>query len=173
MASVFQITRPAARADAITNIYGYTGEQRNRGLELSAYGEIQRGLRGIVSVAFIDPELTRTAGGTNQGNDAAGIPNRRLSAVLDWDTPWVQGLALNGRMIHTSGAYLTDVNDLRFDSWTRFDVGARYVVEMAGKPVVLRANIENLFDKAYWLTAGTYVTVGAPRTLFLSASVDF
>ena len=44
---------------------------------------------------------------------------------------------------------------------------------MDGKPVVLRANIENLFDKEYWLTAGTYVTVGAPRTVLLSASVDF
>ena len=85
----------------------------------------------------------------------------------------MQGLALNSRVIYTSGAYLTDANTLRFDSWTRVDVGARYVVEMSGKPVVLRANIENLFDKAYWLTAGTYVTVGAPRTVMLSATIDF
>ncbi len=173
MASLFQLSRPAARADEVTNIYGYTGEQRNRGLELAAYGQIRRGLRGIVSVAFIDPELTKTAGGVNQGNDAAGVPDKRLSAGLDWDTPWVRGLSLNGRMIYTSGAYLTDVNDLRFDSWTRFDIGARYRALIAGKPVVLRANVENLFDKSYWLTAGTYVTVGAPRTLVLSASVDF
>lgn len=172
-ASVFQIDRPSARADAVTNVYGYTGEQRNRGQKLSAYGEIRRGLRGFVSTAFIDPELTKTAGGVNQGNDVAGVPNRRLSAGLDWDTPWVRGLALNGRTIYTSGAYLTDTNTLRFDSWTRFDIGARYILEMAGKPVVLRANIENVSDKAYWLTAGTYVTVGAPRTLMLSASVDF
>ncbi len=173
IASVFQIERPSARADAVTNVYGYTGEQRNRGLELSAYGELRRGLRGMVSAAWIDPELTRTAGGVNDGNDVAGVPNKRLSALLDWDTPWVQGLALNSRVIYTSGAYLTDANTLRFDSWTRVDAGARYVVEMSGKPVVLRANIENLFDKAYWLTAGTYVTVGAPRTVMLSATIDF
>ena len=45
-------------------------------------------------------------------------------------------------------------------------------MEVAGKPVVLRANIENIANKAYCLTTGTYVTVGAPRTLMLSASID-
>jgi len=40
-------------------------------------------------------------------------------------------------------------------------------------PVVLRANVENLFDEEYWLTTGTYATVGSPLTVLLSASVDF
>ena len=172
-AAVFQLSRPSGRADPVTNVYGYTAEQRNRGLELSAIGEIRRGLRGFASIAFIDPELTKTATGANQGNDAAGIPKRRVSAGLDWDTPWVRGLALNGRMIHAAGSYLTDANTLRFDSWTRFDIGARYILEVAGKPVVLRGTVENVTDKAYWLTTGTYVTVGGPRTVMLSASVDF
>jgi iron complex outermembrane receptor protein len=39
--------------------------------------------------------------------------------------------------------------------------------------VVLRANLENLFNKNYWLTTGTYVTVASPRTLLVSATVDF
>ena len=172
-AAIFQLTRPAGRADPVDNIYGYTAEQRNRGIELSAIGEFRRGLRGFASIAFIDPELTKTASGANQGHDAAGIPKRRLSAGLDWDTPWVRGLALNGRMIYAAGSYLTDANTLRFDSWTRFDIGARYIVEVAGKPVVLRGTVENVTDKGYWLTTGTYVTVGTPRTLMLSASVDF
>ena len=80
---------------------------------------------------------------------------------------------VNGRMIYAAGSYLTDANTLRFDSWTRFDIGARYIVEVAGKPVVLRGTVENVTDKGYWLTTGTYVTVGTPRTLMLSASVDF
>ncbi|MDQ0586023.1 outer membrane receptor protein involved in Fe transport [Variovorax paradoxus] len=35
-------------------------------------------------------------------------------------------------------------------------------------------NVENLFDKNYWgtSTAG-YLFVGSPRTLSLSASIDF
>lgn len=172
-AAIFQIERPIGGADPVTNVYGYTAEQRNRGLELNAIGEITRGLRGHASLTLLDPELTRTIDGKNVGHDAAGVPNRRFSAGLDWDVPGVPGLALNGRVIHASGAYLTALNDLRFDGWTRFDVGARYRFEASGKAVVLRANIENVADKNYWLTTGNYVAVGAGRTLMLSASVDF
>src|SRR5690606_28558439 len=107
---VYQISRPNAQVDAATNVYGYFGEQRNRGLELTAYGELQRGLRGMASVAFVDPKLTSTPNGVNQGNDAAGVPDTTASVSLDWDTPWAKGLALNARAVYTSGAYLTAAN---------------------------------------------------------------
>ncbi|WP_250636737.1 TonB-dependent receptor domain-containing protein [Variovorax sp. PAMC 28711] len=165
------MSRPAAQADA-SNVYGYFGEQRNRGLELSAFGEVQRGLRGIVSASFVDAKLTETARGLYQGNDAAGVPDKTFSAGLDWDTPWIPGLSLNGRAIYTSGSFLNAANSAKFDSWTRLDIGARYRTVIAGKPVVFRANVENLMNKNYWLTTGTYVTVGTPRTFVLSASID-
>jgi len=68
---------------------------------------------------------------------------------------------------------MTDANTLRFDAWQRYDIGARYTTRVAGKPVVLRATIENVLNKNYWLTQGVYVGVGNPRTALLSASVDF
>ncbi len=170
--AIYEITRPRAFTDQVTNVYSFGGEQRNRGLELTAYGEVQRGLRVMASAAFNDAKLTRTAGGTNQGNDAAGVPDRTFNLGLDWDTPWVPGLSLNGRVIHTSQVYATEANDLRMPSWTRLDLGARYATKISGKPVTLRANLENVFNRDYWITS-TYVTVGAPRTLMLSASVDF
>ena len=43
---------------------------------------------------------------------------------------------------------------------------------LAGKSVVLRGAIENVANKKYWLTQGTYVGVGSPRTVVVSASVD-
>jgi iron complex outermembrane receptor protein len=171
-AALFQISRP----NLITtpaNMRAYDGEQRNRGLELSAYGEFQPGLRGMAGATFLEPTITRTSTAAELGKDAAGVPDMMLSAGLDWDAPWIRGLAFNGRVIYTSGAYLNNTNTAQFDPWTRFDIGARYRTEIAGTPVVLRANVENLFDKTYWLTTGTYVTVGAPRTFVLSASVDF
>ncbi len=171
-AAVFQIARP----NLITtpaNDRLYDGEQRNRGLELSGFGEFLPGLRGMASVTFLDPQLTRTANAAELGKDAAGVPDMTFSAGLDWDTPWLPGLSVNGRMIHTSSSYLTTANTLQFDPWTRFDLGARYRTELWGTPTTLRFNVENLFDKNYWLTTGTYVTVGSPRTFVLSAALDF
>jgi iron complex outermembrane receptor protein len=42
--------------------------------------------------------------------------------------------------------------------------------------ITLRANDENVANKAYWSSASTannYLTQGEPRTLKLSATVDF
>ncbi len=172
-AAIYQITQPASMTE--NNVYSYGGEQRNRGLELSAYGEVQRGLRLMASAAFNDAKLTRTASGANQGNNANGVPKRTFNVGLDWDTPWVSGLSLNGRVIHTAPMYFDAANQLRMQGWTRVDIGARYRTKVGSNPVVLRASLENVADKAYWVTSPnpSYATVGAPRTLMLSAQVDF
>ena len=49
---------------------------------------------------------------------------------------------------------------------------------MGGTFVTLRARLDNVADKNYWASVGGYtengyLVVGAPRTLTLSASVDF
>lgn len=172
-ASVFQITRPNSMTDPATNIYSFDGEQRNRGLELSAFGEAMRGLRLMASATFYDATLTRTTGGVNDGNDANGVPKNAFNLGVDWDTPWVRGLSLNARVIHTSSSYFNAANTLTMPSWTRYDIGARYNTEILGRAVVFRANIENLFNKDYWLASGSYATVAAPRTVLLSAQIDF
>jgi iron complex outermembrane receptor protein len=171
-ASVFQISRPNAIRTG-DNDLAYDGEQRNRGLELSAFGELLPGLRALASVTFLKPELTNPTNPAERGNDAQGVPDRTFSGALDWEVPGVPGLALNGRVIYTSGAYLNTANTLRFDDWTRVDFGARYRTEIGNKPVTLRASLENAFGADYWLTTGNFVTVGSPRTVLVSASFDF
>ncbi|WP_200964464.1 TonB-dependent receptor [Achromobacter sp. Root83] len=172
-ASVFQITRPNSMTDPSTNIYSFDGEQRNRGLELSAFGEAMPGLRMMASATFYDATLTRTTGGVNDGNEANGVPKNTFNLGVDWDTPWVRGLSLNARVIHTSSMYFNAANTLTLPSWTRYDIGARYSTEILGRAVVFRANVENLFNKDYWLASGSYATVAAPRTVLLSAQIDF
>jgi len=171
-AAVFQLARPAAQADD-ANVYGYFGEQRNRGLELTAYGELQPGSRIMASAAFTQGKLTKTQGGINEGNTAPGVPRQTYNLGLDWDTPWVEGLSLNGRVSHTSSTYISADKNLSLPAVTTFDVGARYRTKVAGKTVVLRANIDNLTDKKYWLASGSFATNAAGRTFMLSATVDF
>ena len=126
-AAVFQIARPLLITTP-ANFRVYDGEQQNRGLELNAYGLLLPGLRGMVSATFLRPEITKSSTLAEIGKDAAGVPDKTFSASLDWDTPWVSGLSLNGRVIYTSGSYLTNLNNpwQKFSDWTRFDIGARY-----------------------------------------------
>lgn len=174
--SVFQVDRPNAITDPVTNIYSLDGEQRNRGLELSTMGEVVRNVRVMASATFYDATLRRSAGGVNEGKDAIGVPKRTFNLGVDWDLPWVPGLSLNARGIHTAEAPFDVANSLILPSWNRIDIGARYRTAMMGKPVVLRASVENVANKQYWLSSSTLATVGtvaAPRTVLLSAQVDF
>ena len=169
--AAFQIERPSSITE--NGFFRAGGEQRNRGLQLDLFGEVTPELRLLGGAAYTQAKLTKTQGGTHDGNDAIGVPRKQLNLGGEWDLGAVPGLTLTARTIYTGEQYANQENTLRLPSWVRVDVGARYRFESLGKPVVLRANLDNLFDEDYWgtSTAG-YLYLGAGRTLQLSASVD-
>jgi len=172
--SAFQITQPSGITDPNTLVFAVDGEQRNRGIEVNVFGEPMDGVRLLGGVMLIDATLTRTTGGTNDGNTAVGVPHVQVNLGAEWDTPFLPGLTLSGRAIHTGSQYIDAANTREIPDWTRFDIGARYTFETAGTPVTLRANIENLFDADYWASAAPNgLTLGAPRTFLLSTTVNF
>lgn len=171
--SVFQIDKPSAITDPVTLIYSADGQQRNRGIEFNTSGEVARGVRLMAGAAFTKAELTRTAGGVNQGNEPAGVPKKTFNLGGEWDLPGVSGLSLNARAIHTGAVHSNVNNRYQFPSWTRYDAGLRYVTRIDNKPVTLRASVENLTDKNFWVLSGTFASVSVPRTFVISASMDF
>lgn len=78
-------------------------------------------------------------------------------------------------MTYTGSTFYNQANTQKVPDWTRFDLGLRYAFTgPAGKPVVLRTNVESLFDRAYWASSARgFLAAGAPRTFVLSAQVDF
>jgi len=175
-ASLFQIDRPSSVLDASTtpSTFRMDGEQRNRGLEVVTQGEVTRGLRLLTGVAFTQGKQTKTQGGANDGRTAPATPKVQINIGSEWDTAFLPGLTLTARALHTSSQYVDVANTQQLPSWNRLDVGARYRFNAGGMPVTLRATIENLLDKNYWQSAAREgLTMGAPRTLLLSASMDF
>lgn len=97
---------------------------------------------------------------------------------IEWDDPALAGLRLEARAVHTGAQPASADNAVELESWTRFDAGVRYAFEAGGKPLTLRARVENLADKDQWVAVGgypglNYLTLGAPRTLRLSISTEF
>ncbi len=176
-ASLFEIEQPSAFTDPGTRRFSVSGLQRNRGAEFTVFGEPVAGIRLLGGIAFIDAELVRTLGGQFDGNAAPGVPDMAINLYGEYDLPpWLApGLTLTGRAIHTSRQFYNQANTQSVPDWTRFDAGLRYAFEgVSGKPVVLRATVENLFDDSYWASAARgFLAVGAPRTVIVSASVDF
>lgn len=175
-ASVFQIERPSSVLDASTtpSTFRMDGEQRNRGMEVVTQGEVARGLRLLTGLAYTRGKLTKTQDGTNNGRTAPATPRLQINIGGEWDTAFAPGLTLTGRVLNTGSQYVDVANTQQLPAWNRLDIGARYRFKAGAMPVVLRASIENLLNKNYWQSAAREgLTIGAPRTLLLSASMEF
>lgn len=176
--SVFRTTLPSAFFDPATRLYSDGGEQENRGVELTVYGEPIDGLRLIGGATWLDAEVKRSLTAANEGKSAIGVPDVQTNLNVEWDVPGLSGLTLEGRVVHTSAQAANAANTLELDAWTRFDAGVRYAFEAGGRPLTVRARVENVADEDQWVAVGgypgsNYLTLGAPRTLSLSISAEF
>lgn len=171
--SAFQIRKPNAQLTG--TVYAPDGEQRNRGIELNVLGEVRPGVRLLGGATLFDAEITRASNTAVLGNTPVGVPTAQANLGIEWDTPWMQGLTLTGSAVYTGKQYVNQANTQSIPAWTKVDLGARYSTRVAGKPATFRASLLNAFDRDYWSGVATWggFTQGAPRTLLLSASVDF
>ncbi|MXP10089.1 TonB-dependent receptor [Pseudoblastomonas halimionae] len=150
--------------------FGYLGDQRHEGVEFTVNGSILPGLRLIAGAAVTDATL-------DGGAKVPGVPEFTANADVEWDLPFIPGLTLTGRAMHTGEQWIDAANTLQLDSWTRFDVGARYVLAAGEVPVTLRVTVDNVADNAYWASAfdtfSSAILQGQPRTVKASISMDF
>lgn len=175
--ALFEIKKPSALLNS-DNYYVLDGEQRNRGIELNVFGEPVLGLRLNGSTTWLDPELTKTAGGTNDGNDAIGVS--RFYAVLgaEYDIKPVDGLTATAKVSHTGSQYADAANTKKLDSYTTLDLGVRYRTRVNANQneMVWRVGVDNVTNEKYWSgveSYGTYIFQGEPRTVKVSMSYDF
>jgi iron complex outermembrane receptor protein len=157
--------------------YSISGEVRHRGVEASVYGQPAENVRLIGGATWLDAEYTDGGVGLPEGNHPIGTPELQANMNVEWDLPALEGLTLEARAMYTSSQFADTANTLELDSWVRFDVGARYAMEIAGRPFALRARVDNVTNENDWISAGGfpgsgYLVLGAPRTYSLSASID-
>ncbi|MDH0867103.1 TonB-dependent siderophore receptor [Mitsuaria sp. GD03876] len=172
--ALFQTDR--ALATTVNRVYQVGGETRYRGLEFSASGEIGRDFALVVSGIVLDAEITKvgSANPLELGKTPENTPKNTLSLFGEYRVPAVPGLALNAGIYHVGKRAVNNANQAWISGYETLSLGARYQTTLLGKAVSLQANLDNATDKDYWSTAGnSLLGVGAPRTLRLTAKVDF
>ena len=175
-ASVFTLSRPSAFVE--NNVFSVVGEQRNQGVEISLFGQPMECLRLIGGVTFLGAELVRNPDSSLDGNDAVGTPELQVNLNVEWDVPTVPNLVVDARAVFTDSQWADAANSITVPSWNRFDIGARYSLEVGGRPITLRARLDNVTDQDEWVSVGgypgsNYLVLGSPRTLSITASMDF
>lgn len=175
--AVFSTAKSFGMYDS-NNTFTDGGEQRNQGVELSVFGQPTNGLRLLGGVTFLDAEITNSEDASLVGKKAIGVPEYQLNLGADADVPGVRGLAVNARVLRTASQYANADNTMSIPAWTRLDLGARYITQIGEQAVTFRARIDNVTNEAYWASVGgypdsNYLVQGAPRTLTVSATIDF
>ncbi|SFO14017.1 iron complex outermembrane recepter protein [Nitrosospira briensis] len=171
--SLFEIKRPSGQLTG--NVFAVDSEQRNRGLELALFGEPMSGVRLLGGMTLFDAELTKTSSAATVGNKPVGVPSLQANLGAEWDVQWLPGFTLTGNLIHTGKRYINQANTQSVPSWTTFDFGARYSAKVLGKSTTVRGSVLNAFDTNHWSGVASFSTLslGTPRTVLVSATVDF
>ncbi|MDA6076287.1 hypothetical protein O0544_03895 [Edwardsiella anguillarum] len=61
--------------------------------------------------------------GGQDGKRAIGVPAVQANLNLGWETPFIDGLALEGRAVYTASQYADAANTLSIPAWVRVDLG--------------------------------------------------
>jgi iron complex outermembrane recepter protein len=177
-ADLFRIRRPFANIDPVDNVFEISGDQDNRGAELSAVGQIAEGLTLYGGLTLIDPLMEHTPLVTTNGKQYVGAPKVKGNVLLEYQIPGVAGLTTSFDYQFSGDRAGNDTNSFMVAGYNLFDVGVRYVV----RRVTLRLAVDNVTDQHYWSTVapsnltgantGSLIAhLGAPRTVLASVTV--
>lgn len=175
-AALFQIRKGLEFTDA-DNTYVRSGEQTHRGLELSAQGRAGADLRYGLSLMALRSEQQGTGQAGIDGKQATNVPDFKSSAWVEYSVPALAGLKLNAAWQYAGEKAFDVENSVMVPDYHVFDLGAAYATRLAGVETTLRVGVNNVTDKFYWRDVtpalGGYLLPGAPRTVRVSAQLDF
>jgi iron complex outermembrane receptor protein len=165
------LSRDAANPAVTVN----NGQISSQGIELAAGWRATRALTLSGNVAVLDAQfdtLVEAGGVSRVGNTPTNVPKKVGRAWADYrfdGLPLAVGAGISG----TSGSYTNNANTVRINGYYLGDVYASWLL----KPALLTLRVRNVTDKLYatWggASANNQVILGAPRTVELSAKVDF
>jgi iron complex outermembrane recepter protein len=184
-AAVFQITQALQYAQFNNNgtyTYVQNGQQRNRGIELTATGNVFTGFRVLTGLTLIDPRITESASSSTNpsldGLEPIGVASVLAKMTAEYDVPLVKGFTLTGGVYYTGRQAVDTRNTDWIPAFVTEDLGFRYRLTdwygeklPYGREWIFRFQVANIANADYWLSPYGYV--GQPRTFLASAQVKF
>lgn len=172
-AAYFDIERAATATDS-ANRLTLNGLAQYKGLELAAGGEVTQQLSLLASALVMTAEQLNADNVATFGKVPDNTPERTGSVFAEYRLQRVPGLAVSGGAYYIGKRPINNENQAFIEGYTTLSMGVRRSTSVAGKDAVFQAVLDNVTDKDYWSTAGNNLLgTGAPRTLKITAKVDF
>ncbi len=172
-AALFETDVPLSYLDQASNVFGYFGTRRHRGLELTGTGQVWEGGRINAGLVALDAKSLNTGTPANDGKVPQGVSERQATLWLDQATG-VRGLTAQFGLRHSGKRALDAQNSVFLPAWTVADVGLRYATQLQGKNASVGLLVQNVTDKTYF-NEGSFRNIyfGSKRALSLTASFEF
>ncbi len=147
-----------------------TGSQRTNGYELGANGRILPDWSIAGGYAYQDAFVTSATAAAREGAQVAQVPHHTLSL---WNHYQFHPRVAGGfGVIYRSDMFAAIDNTVMLPGYTRADAA---VFVSLTRQLRLQANVENLFDKRYYVNAdsNTNISPGFPRMVRVSLTAAF
>ena len=175
-AAAFDIKQGLEYVNA-ANLFVRAGQQRHRGVELGAQGKLNPDLNYSLSLMALDAEQTGTGDIDVEGKRVTNVPEFRSTAWVEYAVPALRGLKVDATWQYSGSKAFDPANRAIVPGYHVAALGASYALRVGGMNTILRARVDNVFDKFYWRdvtqSLGGYLLPGAPRTFRVSAQFDF
>ncbi len=147
-----------------------TGSQRTNGFELGITGRVSSAWRIAGGYAYQDASVTSATVAAKEGAAVAQVPKHTASLWNHYQFLPRFGAAVG--FLYRTEMFATIDNTVTLPGYTRVDVAAFYSLT---KDLRLQANLENAFDKKYWINAdsNTNISPGFGRALRVALAAAF
>ncbi len=139
-----------------------TGSQRTNGVEIGATGSVTRKWRVAGGYAYQDGFVTSATTAARAGAQVGQVPHNTFSLWNNYQILPRLGAGLG--ILNRSDMFAAIDNTVIVPSYTRADAALYFSIT---ERIRLQANVENLFDKTYYLNAdsNTNISPGSPRAI--------
>jgi iron complex outermembrane receptor protein len=160
--ALFQMTRPLAATDPVSNIFEVVGTQRNNGAEVFLQGDISPDLSVFGGVTWIDARLLDTGVAATNDKLVVGVPVVKSDVAVDYHPAFMQGFALTGAFHAEGTRAATNTNNSFAPAYATFDVGIRATRTFDKHTVTMRFQVLNVGNVFYYSSIADGNIVGSP-----------
>jgi catecholate siderophore receptor len=147
-----------------------TGSQRTSGFEAGITGSVTSAWRIAGGYAYQDAFVTSATAAAREGAQVAQVPHHTVSLWNNYQ--FLPRLAGAVGVLYRTDMFATIDNSVTLPGYTRVDLAAYYALT---RDVRIQANLENAFDKKYWINAdsNTNLSPGFGRSLRVALTAAF
>lgn len=173
-AAVFKIERVATIEDT-DNYLKQDGVTNYNGLEFDVLYKPIPKLKVGMGMMYLDAKLDKVSPSNAALIDKSPAGTAKWSGTLNVEylLDRIEGLSLHGNVRYNGKSYSSDENTLEVPAYTLVNGGLSYKFNLGGHDTILNANINNILNKKYWASSGTWASIGEARNGVVSLSMKW